>query len=268
MKRNYNYEYGHGIEIQYTGHEICRPGHGFGPFIRKQYLIHCIMSGKGCFEVEGRRYGLGEGQGFLIIPGQITYYYADHEDPWEYCWVGFSGHEAPFVLKECGIGKENPVFTFPGQRAVNALLELNAQWRGEQNNRFEETALFYQFLSCLYQKDLNHPQPEEEYIKKAIQYMQNRFSANIKIEEAAAFAGVDRTYLYKLFMKWLNISPQQYLIRYRIHMAQELLAKSGYNITQIALGCGFFDSSSFGKLFKKHTGMSPGEYRKIHRTLS
>ena len=73
------------------GREVCAPGHAFGPSVRKYTLIHCVVKGKGIFEKENKRYTVHEGEAFLILPEEVTYYCADGEDPWEYHWVAFDG---------------------------------------------------------------------------------------------------------------------------------------------------------------------------------
>ena len=54
------------LELAYAGHEVCKPGHFFGPAVRVHYLIHFILKGKGFFTARGSRYSLHEGQLFLI----------------------------------------------------------------------------------------------------------------------------------------------------------------------------------------------------------
>ena len=73
--------------LYFTGYEKCDPSHSFGPAIRTHYLIHYVVKGSGRFHENGRVHSLHAGDLFLILPGQITYYEADRETPWEYCWV-------------------------------------------------------------------------------------------------------------------------------------------------------------------------------------
>ena len=73
------------------GREICAPGHTFGPAVRRYTLIHYVMSGKGTYRVGGETYHVEAGEAFRILPGEITVYSADSDDPWTYRWVGFDG---------------------------------------------------------------------------------------------------------------------------------------------------------------------------------
>ena len=63
-------------------------------------------------------------------------------------------------------------------------------------------------------------------------------------------------------MQELKISPQQYLISFRLNMAVNLLETTKMNITEISYSCGFKDTPSFYKHFKKQFNITPVQYRK------
>jgi transcriptional regulator GlxA family with amidase domain len=68
--------------------------------------------------------------------------------------------------------------------------------------------------------------------------------------------------LYTLFQNALGISPQQYLARYRIAKAVELLQLTSLPIESVAISCGYSDPLVFSKAFKLEKGISPSTYRK------
>ena len=75
----------------FCGIEVCKSSHSFGPAIREQYIIHYILDGKGIYKVGDKVYNLEKNQGFLICPGDLTYYETENDDPWTYIWVAFNG---------------------------------------------------------------------------------------------------------------------------------------------------------------------------------
>ena len=54
----------------------------------------------------------------------------------------------------------------------------------------------------------------------------------------AHYVGIDRSYLYRIFMEHENTSPKQYLLKHRLQMATQLLCSSTCTITEAALSCG------------------------------
>jgi len=72
-------------------------------------------------------------------------------------------------------------------------------------------------------------------------------------------------YLGQLFKKWMGYSIVDYIHKVRIEQAKRLLLETDQNIDLIADQTGFKDRSYFCKIFKKKTGLSPGEYKKYKK---
>lgn len=68
--------------------------------------------------------------------------------------------------------------------------------------------------------------------------------------------------LTKRLQRTFGMSFSEYAGRRRVDRAKDLLCRTGLPISQVALRVGISDTSNLGKLFRKHEGMSPGEYRK------
>ncbi|HHV11705.1 MAG TPA: AraC family transcriptional regulator [Clostridiales bacterium] len=259
------------INIYYCGKEKCQSGHFYGPAIRPHYLVHFILNGKGQYHARGRIYHLKRGDAFLICPNESTYYIADEKCPWEYAWVAVGGSEVDPLLEMCNMHKNNLVYIAEsrfmdgiGEEERNhRILELVDLFN---ENHYNEAALlgsFYNIFSYMIKKEAaENFIPREVFYKEACSYIQHNYSYDIRINDVANFIGIDRTYLYKIFMEKEKISPQQYLIQYRLHVAVNMLYDTKLTITEIALSCGFKELSSFSRLFMKHMGVSPRQFRK------
>jgi len=259
------------LSLYYCGKEKCAPAHSWGPFVRDHYLIHYINNGKGTFHVGDKVYHLHKGQGFLICPGILTTYTADFDDPWEYYWVGFNGLNAADYLQRAGLAPENPVFTYrDGNKLLDCIKQMLECSKNKKSGDLRYISLLYMFLSLLIDSSENRTLEskkqniQEDYIKKAIQYIHINFCRKISINELASYVGLSRKYLFFLFKKYLGISPQQYLINFRIKKACELLENSDFSIHDISRSVGYENQLLFSKTFHKAKGMPPTLYRKQH----
>ena len=73
---------------------------------------------------------------------------------------------------------------------------------------------------------------------------------------------ISKYYLCRLFSKYLDITPRQYIIEQRICKAKQLLKQElSMLIVDIALNCGFASHSHFNRQFNRNVGMSPKNYR-------
>jgi AraC-like DNA-binding protein len=92
-----------------------------------------------------------------------------------------------------------------------------------------------------------------------------RFRENVPLDEIACFAGVHPAHLARAFRQHYGCSVGEYLRRLRIQHARRDLSRTDAPLTEIALEAGFYDHSHFSTLFKRHTGLSPTEYRQLFR---
>lgn len=251
----------------FCGYSECGPLHSFGPAVRPNYILHYIVKGKGIYQVGEDHYNLEAGQGFLIEPEVRTFYQADTEEPWTYLWIGFNGARAGDYLKEIGLGSNH--LTFHCSEGVQLKEMMQKQLKNNtysvENDFLSEGFLCSFFAVLAHSMELNAPirqKSENMYVRKAVEYFQNNYSHGINVSDAAAYVGVSRSYLYTLFLKTLGLSPQEYLISYRMTRASQLLVISDLPIEGIAQSCGYEDPLVFSKAFKNRMGMTPTRYRK------
>lgn len=255
------------LTLYFCGSEKCLPGHFFGPAVRTHYLIHFILRGKGIYKVGDQFFELKEGEAFLIKPKEITFYQADEMEPWEYAWLAFDGEEAKRLLEEANLIGKNYICRLDSKNCYKDYLKRFLEiYNQSSNNELQLLGYFYLVFSTIQKNEPNLDKVfTHEYLNKAIRYIEDNYGYNIHISDISRHVGIDRTYLYKIFMNYESISPKQYLTRYRILMAKNILTNSKHTITEIALSCGFHDSSVFCKSFHQIEHMTPLQYRKKHQ---
>ncbi len=256
------------LNVYRCGIEECLPDYSWGPGVRDHYIIHLIISGKGCFTVNGNTYILEDGQGFLICPGQIVSYKADSITPWKYSWVGFHGLKAEQVLKRAGLSLDCPIFFYyENDLLVESLDRMITEARSPQASDLMLSGLLYQFLARLVHRIQSREPITDKtsdstlYVSKAAEYIEKNFSGPLLVSKIAGYLKIDRSYLSTLFSRHLGISPRDYIINYRINKACELLANPLLSIGDVARSVGYEDPLQFSKTFKNQKGVSPSGFR-------
>jgi len=247
----------------------CEPGHRWGTGVRDHYVIHYITKGTGFLRMEGRTYKLGAGQGFLLFPHTLIDYEADLEDPWHYVWVGFAGLKAGDYVGRTGMNPENPVYTYT--RGTDLYECMTSIYEAEQSGitrEIKQTGLLYLLLSLLIEAAPEGPAHlrreetlKEIHVRKAITYFYMNYSRQARITEAAAHVGINRKHLHAVFQEVLGISPQHFLLGYRMERAGELLCQTDMSVGDIARSVGYEDPLLFSKQFRKVKGMPPSRWR-------
>ena len=99
-------------------------------------------------------------------------------------------------------------------------------------------------------------------INKTMDYINTNLSNELRLEELAAIAYMNPSYFSTFFKKYIGLSPLEYVAKKRVSRAVEYLKNTDRNILDIALICGFNNSASFNKVFKKYVGKVPSDFRK------
>lgn len=98
-------------------------------------------------------------------------------------------------------------------------------------------------------------------IYRILQYLNDHFTQNINVEAVAAQFHISPSYLAHLFKKQTGISLWNYVILQRLHLANTLL-RNNMSTEEACYAVGFDNYANFYRLYKKHTGIPPSQYKK------
>ncbi len=228
------------------GHERCKPGHKFGPAVRQHYLLHYVLEGEGVFQKDGQTFSVHKGDLFVILPGEVTTYWADKEHPWQYAWIGFYAEGTPPFLQTAVIRQPQVCRSFEKIREC----EQTAYTDGYL------FAITFEVLRSLQEHTSLGSTETNSYAARAKMYLQTSYMYRISIQELAASLHIDRRYLTRLFRNSYGVSPQEYLIDLRLDHARTFL-QQGYGVSEAAAMVGFSDLSNFSKRYKARFGVCP-----------
>ena len=139
------------------------------------------------------------------------------------------------------------------QRIVNELEQKRPYYRHLVLMSYAELLiLIYRYLNEVYL-----PICTNDALRKAIGYIRGHYKQEITIRELAEQVGVSERYLRKLYVRYLNLSPLDYLNQIRIDKSIELLRNTTLSVKEISYQCGFRSPQYFSRIFKQQTGMSP-----------
>jgi transcriptional regulator GlxA family with amidase domain len=101
----------------------------------------------------------------------------------------------------------------------------------------------------------------DDAIATVQQYMEKNYTRPITVKDMAAISNMSPRNLSRRFEHATSNTPLEYLQRFRIENAKKMLENKSYGIEQVAMKCGYEDMSFFRKVFKRHVGMTPRDYK-------
>lgn len=132
-----------------------------------------------------------------------------------------------------------------------------------RENEFKTLSLFYEIIS-----ELNETFLEKSKLDCATTYITKHIDDPfIDLQVLAQRCGVSKDYFRHLFKQIYGVSPTQYIANQKIIRIKEKLLTSNKSIREISFLCGFYDENYFSRFFKKHTGLTPNEFRKKYMTM-
>lgn len=232
------------------------------------YELQLIFSGSCSYECAGESFPLSEGQA-LLIPNHVSHRYLCCSESLLKISIAFSLHTAhpvSAVLSRAGV-----------QRAeITETVWEAADYMFSQASRkdiFLPGILSGRILEILYaictqwQMDLASPNiksPDPRFLV-AKNYIQQNCRQLFSCEAVAQECGYSSKQLSRIFKKHTGKSLYEYITHVRIQEATVLLLDRSQSIQQVSFLMGFENESSFVSFFKRHCGVTPGNFRK-HKT--
>lgn len=137
----------------------------------------------------------------------------------------------------------------------------------EMEKRAKKLLSYYEWwLETASEAKISHSRVVAE---KARLYIQEHYmEGDLSISDISRELYINQTYLRKMFKEEMGMTLWEFLTKYRMHMAKQLILNTEHNLTRIAEMVGYNDVSYFGKCFKKYYHVSPKQMTKqIYQTF-
>ena len=270
MKESWFAQHIHGdreLTFLFCGRQDSSPGELAGPAVREHYVLYFCLEGRGEYQFRDTHCAIGPGEGFLVPPGEVVSIRADQKEPWKLIWVGFTGCRAAEFLGRCGLGKENRAVRcdVPEQleRCVQEMVRCEMLGRGHEFLLLGELYRFLGWIARSFEgQGRRSREAGTEYVERAADYIRSHFQEDLTVSKLALYVGLNRSYLTTVFQHTLHVTPQQFLMRFRMERASQLLLEGTLSVGEVARSCGYPDPLTFSKAFKRTLGVTPSQYQR------
>ena len=238
-----------------------------------QYILIYCTRGAGWYELAGKRYSVGSDQLFILPAEKPHAYGADLDDPWTIYWVHFKGEMAgifaegfstPFSIPS---GDDSRISTRLG--VFEEIYRTLKNGYSSDNLSYSAAALYY-FLGSIkylgkYRKSHETHEGERDIVETAIHFMRENLSKRLTLADIARHVNYSPSHFSAVFSRRTGYAPVYYFNQLKIQQASTYLDITDLKITQICPRLGIDDPYYFSRLFRKHMGMSPSDYKKYKK---
>lgn len=225
----------------------------FAPHAHDYPVIGLMRQGRRLMECNRRRYRLGPGHVLTLNPGDAHGCTQEGSSPLAYDSVALIG--IPGCPPLAGPVAEDPEAA-ARMDAVVALMEAPEP----DDVRIEEA--LYELVGQLTAVPV--AAPDDRAARAMASYLRDHASRNVRLEEVAEAAGLDKYRALRTFSAVFGLTPMRYLASLRVERARELLA-AGASCAEAACTAGFSDQAHLTRAFKERLGTTPGRYQRAVR---
>lgn len=230
------------------------------------------LSGCGRITVEDKTYSLPEGSGFLLFPGVAHSYEADAET-WETAYLTFGGPAAESILASAGVHQPT-FFQWSPEASVGRLIGQMVERMEQGGDVFgiEASSAAYHFLLTLTRHGSTQPGRKNgdmdrlDQLRAVVEWMESRIAdPSVGMEQIAGVLNLSNRRVTGMFRETFGQPPYAYFIQLRLRRAKEMLTSSSpLTVREVARKVGFRDASHFIATFRRHVGMTPEQFRRLH----
>lgn len=231
---------------------------------------HYLQSekGKGEIEIQGRFYPLNEGEGVLIAPF-LPHAYRSASGEWQTCFATFTGTIEDDIGRMAG--GRSFIFTKEAQcRRIAQIIDfVIGRYQAPPADEKELSLCCYNLLLEFTQRgcerDLEKEELFRQYVAPVIKEIETHYEQELTVDQLSRKVFISPQYLSRLFERFLGCSTYEYLTACRINKAKSLLiTKPHLKIQEVSHLCGFSSTSHFIVMFKRASGLTPLQFRKIN----
>lgn len=221
--------------------------------------------GEGVLIIDEVTYPITPGTVFFLPPNLEHEYYSVG-DVWDTHWISFHGFAVEDTLKALKINSFEIIYARDIKELDNHFKKLyNMSKRGEMFKEYYLSTLFYDFLMQFHRmiqdKKSVTSTASNETINDVINYIDHNFSSTITLKNLCNLVNVTPQHLCRLFQRYLNMRPMEYISRIKLQEAKAKLLYSDLTITEISKLVGFNNCNYFCQIFKRYEFMTPLEFR-------
>lgn len=249
----------------------------FLPHTHDFYHVVLYTKGQGFYQLEGVYHPAQAGTCVLISPGQ-RHEFVTRREKTVYSEITFAYENDRRQSLQYSIQQLLSLYSGTSV-ALPIPLQLNADIQQQLQNQMiritdylnssQEQSLYqaHRHLASVFDllitRSVCEPVPSlvDDRLQRVRQWIEEHYQENLSMDGLARMAGVSRGYFFRSFKKAFGISPLAYQQGLRIEAAKTLLHAASLNCSEIADRTGFENVCFFHRVFKKHVGITPRQYR-------
>lgn len=239
--------------------------------ILREYQLVYITRGRGLFSSDSTpEKQVCKGRLMVLFPGQWHTYRPLLQTGWNEYYIGFEGSIIDTIVKDSFLSRERQILEVGLNEELVSLftraLEVAAADKISTQQYLSGIVLhMIGMILSISKNKVFEMSDVDQKIEQAKIIMNENVFKNVDPEELAMRLNISYSWFRKVFKDYTGYAPAKYLQELKLRKAKHLLVSTSQSVKEISFLLGYQSTEYFFSFFKKHTGLTPLEYRSFGR---
>ncbi len=241
-------------------------GGTYGPRLQTTYQLLFINSGYARVEIDGRPHDLEQGQMAFLKPGHREFFRFAERTRTHHRWCHFEWQLSDEVVDKL----EQLTFGVPLSKRMEHLCDLGLSLQHDPDApetllKHIAAAAFWEFIGAQTKRASSTQHATLPVALARVQtYIVQHYADDLSLRKLSTVASVSPEHLSRLFRRYLDTTPINYLWQVRTRQGKLYLLHTGLTVEAIAYRCGFKTPAHFSRSIKARYGLTPSQVRTHH----
>lgn len=251
-----------------TGYEIrTEPSYDWDGRRRGQTpftVLQHTLEGAGNLRYEDRTYRVRPGETMALLVPHDHRYWLEAGGRWTFFWLSMTGEEA-IRIHRAVLAAAGPVLQLKPATIEHLAACSRRLAEGEGVTPGRASAIAYDAAMALYDDVFGGRTlvgAEESVLRHVVEHIERNLDRPVSVDDLARLSGLSRSHFSRVFQRAEGMPPAEFVLSRRLARATALLTESAQiSVKDVSARCGFDNANYFAKVFRRHFGTNPTEFR-------
>lgn len=239
--------------------------------ILREYQLVYITQGRGLFSSESTaEKQVCKGRLLVLFPGQWHTYRPLQQTGWTEYYIGFEGPSIDAIVGNAFLSKEQQILEVGIQEELVSLFRralIIAETDKTSAQQYLSGIVLHMIgmVLSISKNKIFEMSDIDQKIEQAKVIMNENVYGSIDPEELAMRLNISYSWFRRIFKEYTGYAPTKYFQELKLRKAKQMLVSTSQSVKEISYLLNFQSAEYFFAFFKKHTGLTPSEYRSYGR---
>lgn len=259
-------DYNSPMHIELMGTDYCHESFRIKRVKSDVSVLAFVILGHGIINIDNKQYHPSKGDIFILPKDSCHEYYVDSHNPWAFMWFNITGNllatllevynlENRHVCEDCNIE----------QLFLNALNIASSESTDIHIQHKEIVLIIFNIIMEIAETVRTRKLGYSDNVLSIKNYLDNHIYITMSLDGLSSHISMSQRNINRIFKKEVGLTVYDYFLSKKIQLVKTMLTNTNLSVKEISHRLNFSDAYYFSNLFKKKTGYSPINYRKMFR---